>query len=60
MGLIELLTMLIIVGVVLWLIAQLPLDPSIQVIIRGVVIIVVVLWLLRLLVGDIPIPLKLR
>jgi hypothetical protein len=61
MGLIELVVILIVVGMLLWLVTQLPLDPTIQNIIRGVVILVVVLWLLRLFVGDLPLlPIRAR
>lgn len=56
MGLIEVLVVLILVGFLLWLLPQLPLDSTIRTIIKGVVILVVVLWLVRLLVGDIPLP----
>lgn len=57
MGLIGLLIVLIIVGVLLWLVeTQIPMDPSIKVIIRVVVIIVVVLWLLQIFLGDLQIP----
>jgi hypothetical protein len=56
-GLIGLLIVLIIVGVLLWLVeTQIPMDPSIKVIIRVVVIIVVVLWLLQIFLGDLQIP----
>jgi hypothetical protein len=55
MGLIELVVVLIIIGVLLWLVeSQLPIDPSIKVVIRAVVLIVVVLWLIRLFLGDLP------
>ena len=57
MGLIELVVILIVVGVLLWLVeTQLPIAAPIKLIIRVVVILVVVLWLLRLFVGDIPLP----
>lgn len=57
MGLISLVMLLIIVGVLLWVVETLiPMDPSIKVVIRVVVILVVVLWLLRLFVGDVPVP----
>ena len=57
MGLIELIVVLAVIGVVLYLIeTQLPIDPSIKVIIRVVVVIVVVLWLLRVFVGDVALP----
>jgi hypothetical protein len=57
MGLIELVVILIVIGVLLWLVeTQLPIAPPIKTIIRVVIILVVVLWLLRLFVGDIPLP----
>ncbi len=57
MGLIELVLVLIVVGVVLWLVeTQLPIDAAVKMIIRVVVIVVVVLWVLRLFIGDVPIP----
>lgn len=57
MGLIELIVILAVIGVVLYLIeTQLPMDSSIKVLIRVVIVVVVILWLLRLFVGDIPIP----
>jgi hypothetical protein len=56
-GLIELIIVLIVVGVLLWLVeTQLPIAAPMKIIIRVVVVVVVVLWLLRLFVGDIPIP----
>jgi hypothetical protein len=59
MGLIELVVVLIIVGLLLWLVeSQLPIDPSIKVIIRVVVVLVVVLWLVRLFFGDVALPLS--
>jgi hypothetical protein len=57
MGLISLLIVLIVIGVLLWLVeTQIPMAPPIKTIIRVVVVVVVVLWLLRLFVGDVPIP----
>ena len=57
MGLISLLIVLVVVGVLLWLVeTQIPMSPPIKTIIRVVVIVVVVLWLLRLFVGDVPLP----
>jgi hypothetical protein len=44
--LIEIVVALIIIGLLLWLIQQLPLDPMIMTIIRVVLIIGVILWLL--------------
>ena len=57
MGLIELIVVLAVVGILLWLVeTQLPIAAPMKTIIRVVVILVVVLWLLRLFVGDIPLP----
>jgi len=56
-SLISLIVALIIIGVLLYLVeTQLPIAPSIKVIIRAVVILVVVLWLLQAFVGDIRVP----
>ena len=57
MGLIQLLILLIVIGVLLYVVERvLPIDGSIKLIIRVVVILVVVLWLVQLLVGDVAIP----
>ena len=57
MGLIELIVVLAIVGVLLYLVENyIPMAAPIKLVIRVVVILVIVLWLLRLFVGDIPIP----
>ena len=42
---------LVIVGVVLYLLESVPMDPTIRVVIRVVVVLAVVLYLLSLLVG---------
>lgn len=42
---------LIIVGLVLWVIQQIPMDPVIARIVRVVIIVCVVLWLLSVLLG---------
>lgn len=49
---------LVILGVVLWLIeTRIPMDETVKVLIRVVVVIAACLWLLRLLgVGDLPLP----
>jgi hypothetical protein len=44
---VEILVVLVIAGVLLWAVAQLPLDPVIVRIARVVVVVVVVLWLLK-------------
>ena len=49
--LISVVVTLIIVGVLLWAIPQLPIDPAIAAIIRVVVIVVAVLWVLGALTG---------
>ena len=43
--------MLCIVGLVLWAVSQVPMDPTIARIIRVVVIVAVCLWLISLLFG---------
>jgi hypothetical protein len=47
--LISLVVTLIIVGLLLWLVGMLPIDPAIKQIIRVIVIIFVVLWLVNAL-----------
>lgn len=49
--LISLVFVLIIIGLLLYLLNLLPLDPQIRAIIHAVVIIFVVLWLLSVLLG---------
>lgn len=56
---ISLLIALLIVGVVLWAITQIPMDPAIANIIRVVAIVGVVIWLISLLTG-VGTPLTLR
>ncbi len=46
MSLISLVIVLIVVGVLLWLVTLIPMDPKIRMIIQVVVVIAVVLWLL--------------
>lgn len=41
---------LVVVGLILWVIQQIPMDPTIARVIRVVVIVAVCLWLLSLLV----------
>lgn len=55
MDLFSLIIILVVLGLILWLIEQLPIDATIVRIIRVVVIVVVVLWLLRLVVPAFPI-----
>lgn len=49
MSLIGLVVFLIIIGLLLYLIEQLPLDPTIRNLIRIVVIVIVILWLISAL-----------
>lgn len=57
MGLIELIVVLVVVGVCLYLVqTYIPMAAPIKTIITVVVVLVLVLWLLRLFVGDIPLP----
>lgn len=47
MSLITIVLVLIVVGIVLWLVNMIPMDPTIHMIIRVIVIVAVILWLLR-------------
>ena len=49
--LIQVLIMLIVVGLVLWIVQQIPMDPVIARIIRVVVIVAVAIWLIYILLG---------
>ena len=49
--LVQVLIGLIIVGLVLWVISQIPMDPTIARIIRVCVIVFVCIWLLYMLIG---------
>lgn len=49
--LIQILIALIIVGLILWAITQIPMDPAISRIIRVVVIVFVCIWLIYALLG---------
>jgi len=61
MDLISLVILLVIFGVCLWLIHQIPMDAKIRTIIDVVVILVLVLWLLNLFgVGHIPLTIPAR
>jgi hypothetical protein len=53
--LLQLIIVLVIVGLVLWIISMIPLDPFIVRVIRVVVIVAVCLWLLSLVTGYMPI-----
>ena len=52
--LIQVVIVLIVVGLALWVISQIPMDATIARIIRVVIIVCVCLWLLYLLVGYFP------
>lgn len=52
MTLLSLIVTLIIVGLLLWAVGQLPIDATIQRLIRVVVIVIVVLWLVSVLFGE--------
>jgi len=57
MGLIELIVLLVVVGVLLYFVeTYIPMAPPIKLIIRVVVVLVMVLWLVRVFIGDIPLP----
>jgi hypothetical protein len=53
-ALIQIIVMLIIVGLALWVVSILPIDPAIKQIIRVIVIVVICIWLLYFLVGILP------
>ena len=48
---IQIVIALVIVGLILWVVQQIPMDPTIARIIRVVVIVFVVIWLLYVLAG---------
>ena len=48
--LIQLIVLLVVVGLLLWIVEQIPMDPTIRRIIRVVVIVVVCLYLLQILI----------
>ena len=52
--LIEIVIVLVIVGLALWVLQQIPMDATIARIIRVVIIVVVCIWLLYVLVGFLP------
>jgi hypothetical protein len=49
--LIQIVVALVIVGLILWVIQQIPMDPTIARIIRVIVIVVVCLWLIMFLLS---------
>ena len=57
MDILSVLIILIIIGALLYLIEQFPIDSQVKLIIRIVILIVVLLWLLRLFVPALGIPL---
>jgi hypothetical protein len=50
-ALIQLLAVLLVVGVILWGVSKIPMDPTIANVIRVVVIVVVAIWLIYFLFG---------
>ena len=48
----ELILALVIVGIVLWGVEQLPMDPTIKTVVRVVVIVLVVIWVARVILGG--------
>jgi hypothetical protein len=53
-ALLNLLIILVIAGLILWAIGQIPMDATIARIIRVVVIVVICIWLIYWLVGMMP------
>lgn len=49
--LIQLVIALVVIGLLLWVVQQIPMDPAIARIIRVVVIVLTVIWLLYVLTG---------
>jgi hypothetical protein len=52
--LVQILIVLLIVGVILWGMAQFPIDPTIAKLVRVVIIVIVCIWLLMVLVSFLP------
>lgn len=52
-GLIEVVAALVVVGIILWGLTQLPIDPAIQKYIRVLIVVVVAIWVVYVLVGMI-------
>lgn len=52
--LLQLIIVLVVVGLILWAIGQIPMDATIARIIRVVIIVVVCIWLLYFLQGMMP------
>lgn len=53
-ALIQIVVILVIAGLILWGLSQIPMDPTVARIIRVVVIVVLCIWLLYFLVGLVP------
>lgn len=51
-GIISIIIVLAVVGLLLWAISQIPMDPAIARVIRVVVIVLVCLWLISFLFGG--------
>jgi hypothetical protein len=47
MSLISIIVVLVLVGLALWVVGQIPMDPTIARILRVVVVVALVLWLLQ-------------
>jgi len=52
--LIDIVVVLIIVGLLLWVVEQIPMDATIKRIARVVVIVIVCVWLIYFLIGFLP------
>lgn len=52
MGLLEIIVLLIVVGVALYLVTLIPMDPTIKKVITILVVVVVILYVLKLLFGG--------
>jgi len=52
--LIQIVIVLIIAGLALWIVQQIPMDPAISRIIRVVVIVAIAIWLIYVLLGLLP------
>jgi hypothetical protein len=50
MPIVSIIITLVVIGVALWLIGLIPMDPTIKSIIHGIIVICVVLWLISLFV----------
>jgi hypothetical protein len=52
--LIEIIIVLVVIGLAMWILQQIPMDATIARIIRVVLIVAVAIWLLYILVGLLP------